>query len=110
MPHLTTALGGLVLRPLHDERRAAQLPLHQLWASTPCAASGGLRQRNPYRVEPPSASPRQRRPRCATLAPYLDAQAVRRLWHAARTGRGSRRLAYTFVVLLLWLDAHPLEG
>lgn len=48
--------------------------------------------------------------RCAVLAPFLDAQAVQRLWQAARAGRGSRRLAYTFVVLLLWLDVHPLEG
>ncbi len=47
--------------------------------------------------------------RCATLAPFLDAGAVDRLWQAARHGRGSRRLAYTFVVLLLWLEAHPLE-
>jgi len=48
--------------------------------------------------------------RCASLAPYLEAGAVQRLWHAARTGRGSRRLAYTFVILLLWLEAHPLEA
>ena len=48
--------------------------------------------------------------RCATLAPYLDAGAVQRLWHAACAGRGSRRLAYTFVVLLVWLEAHPLEA
>lgn len=48
--------------------------------------------------------------RCASLAPFLEARAVRQLWHAARTGRGSRRLAYTFVVLLLWLEAHSLES
>ncbi len=48
--------------------------------------------------------------RCASLAPYLDARAVRRLWHAACAGRGSRRLAYTFVVLLLWLETHTLEA
>lgn len=48
--------------------------------------------------------------RCDALAPFLEAGALRRLWHAARTGRGSRRLAYTFVVLLLWLEAHPLEA
>ena len=47
--------------------------------------------------------------RCAVLAPFLDARAVRRLWEAARLGRGSRRLTYTFAVLLLWLDAHRVE-
>lgn len=46
---------------------------------------------------------------CERRAPFLDAQAVRRLWRAALTGRGSRRLAYTFVVLLLWLEAHRVE-
>ncbi|OGA17929.1 MAG: asparagine synthase (glutamine-hydrolyzing) [Betaproteobacteria bacterium RIFCSPLOWO2_02_FULL_66_14] len=46
---------------------------------------------------------------CAERAPYLDAGAVRRLWEAACGGRGSRRLAYTFVVLLLWLETHAIE-
>jgi asparagine synthase (glutamine-hydrolysing) len=47
--------------------------------------------------------------RCDALAPCLNADAVRSLWNSARSGRGSRRLAYTFVVLLLWLDRHRLE-
>ena len=47
--------------------------------------------------------------RCESLAPFLDARAVHALWNSARTGRGSRRLAYTFVVLLLWLERYRLE-
>ncbi len=45
---------------------------------------------------------------CARRAPFLDARAVARLWREASAGRASRRLAYTIVVLLVWLDAHPL--
>jgi len=48
--------------------------------------------------------------RTAEIAPFLDARAVGDLWRAARTGRGSRRLAYTFVVLLLWLEQHRLDA
>ena len=40
---------------------------------------------------------------CAKIAPFLNAPAVTQLWHAAKTGQASRRLAYTLVVLLLWL-------
>jgi asparagine synthase (glutamine-hydrolysing) len=40
---------------------------------------------------------------CARLAPFLDAPAVTRLWHDAKTGKASRRLAYTLVTLLLWM-------
>lgn len=47
--------------------------------------------------------------RTETLAPFLDANRVRELWRAACHHRGSRRLAYTFIVLLLWLERHPLE-
>ena len=46
--------------------------------------------------------------RCHDLAPFLDAQQVRATWQSARLGRASRRLAYSFVVLLLWLDRHRL--
>ena len=46
---------------------------------------------------------------CDKLAPFLDAAAVLRLWQAAKQGRASRRLAYTFVVLLIWLERHQLE-
>jgi asparagine synthase (glutamine-hydrolysing) len=47
--------------------------------------------------------------RASDLAPGLNASAIKTLWESALQGRGSRRLAYTFVVLLLWLDEHPLE-
>jgi asparagine synthase (glutamine-hydrolysing) len=48
--------------------------------------------------------------RTGDLAPFLNAERVRALWTAACHGRASRRLAYTFVVLLLWLDRHRLQG
>jgi asparagine synthase (glutamine-hydrolysing) len=48
--------------------------------------------------------------RAAKIAPFLDARAVGDLWRASRTGRGSRRLAYTFVVLLLWLERNRIEA
>ncbi len=47
--------------------------------------------------------------RTEALAPFLDGNQVRALWHNACHGRGSRRLAYTLLVLLLWLEQHPLE-
>jgi asparagine synthase (glutamine-hydrolysing) len=46
---------------------------------------------------------------CAERAPFLDARAVSELWRQAGAGRASRRLAYTLVVLLVWLDRHRLE-
>jgi len=48
--------------------------------------------------------------RCRELAPFLNAAAVRRLWQAAKRGKASRRLAYTFVVLLIWLAGHPMAN
>jgi asparagine synthase (glutamine-hydrolysing) len=48
--------------------------------------------------------------RCGELAPFLNAAAVRRLWQAAKQGKASRRLAYTFVVLLIWLAGHNLSN
>lgn len=42
--------------------------------------------------------------RCASIAPFLEAAAVRRLWAEGKAGRASRRLVYTLLVLLLWLD------
>lgn len=48
--------------------------------------------------------------RCRELAPFLDASRVQALWHAAREKRASRRLAYTVVVLLLWLDRRRLQA
>jgi asparagine synthase (glutamine-hydrolysing) len=47
--------------------------------------------------------------RCREIAPFLDAPQVAALWEEAREGRGSRRLAYTFVVLLLWLEKFRLR-
>jgi len=44
--------------------------------------------------------------RAAEIAPFLNAAAVQKLWQDARAGRASRRLAYTILVLLLWLDRH----
>jgi asparagine synthase (glutamine-hydrolysing) len=48
--------------------------------------------------------------RCGEIAPFLDARQVRAAWNGARLGGVSRRLAYTFVVLLLWLDKHRLAA
>ena len=47
---------------------------------------------------------------CAKLAPFLNATAVQRLWFAAKQGKASRRLAYTFVVLLIWLDRYNISN
>jgi asparagine synthase (glutamine-hydrolysing) len=47
--------------------------------------------------------------RARELAPFLEASAVERLWRSARAGRASRRLTYTFIVLLLWLERHRLS-
>lgn len=46
--------------------------------------------------------------RAGELAPFLRAESVRALWRSARAGRASRRLAYTLIVLLLWLEQHRL--
>jgi asparagine synthase (glutamine-hydrolysing) len=46
--------------------------------------------------------------RTAEIAPFLNASSVSELWRRARTGRASRRLAFTMLVLLLWLDRHRL--
>lgn len=43
-------------------------------------------------------------------APWLNAPALDVLWQEARQGRGNPRLFYTFVVLLAWLETHPLEA
>jgi asparagine synthase (glutamine-hydrolysing) len=44
--------------------------------------------------------------RAAEIAPFLKATAVQKLWQQACVGRASRRLAFTMLVLLLWLDRH----
>jgi asparagine synthase (glutamine-hydrolysing) len=48
--------------------------------------------------------------RVGVLAPFLRAAPVRSLWQGARTGSASRRLAYTMLVLLLWLDRHSVTS
>ena len=37
-------------------------------------------------------------------APFLDADSVCSLWRQVGTGKGSRRLMYTLIVLLIWLE------
>lgn len=42
-------------------------------------------------------------------APWLNADSIAKLWSAARRGGGNPRLAYTFAVLLAWLERHSIE-
>ncbi|MEO5345404.1 MAG: asparagine synthase (glutamine-hydrolyzing) [Magnetococcus sp. YQC-9] len=45
---------------------------------------------------------------CPHLAPFLNAEAARTQWRRCSTGQGgARRLTYTLLVLLLWLERHP---
>ncbi len=46
--------------------------------------------------------------RAGRIAPFLRADSVERLLHDARRGRASRRLAYTMLVLLVWLEQHRI--
>ncbi len=46
---------------------------------------------------------------CEALAPFLDAGMVRHQVQASIVGKGSMRLAYTFIVLLGWLKQHRVE-
>jgi len=46
--------------------------------------------------------------RAHELAPFLRAGALRTLWRRTLDGRGNQRLAYTFIVLLLWLEKNRL--
>lgn len=48
--------------------------------------------------------------RCESLAPFLNAAALRALWQAAKRGKASRRLVYTFIVLLIWLAGHKVSS
>jgi len=48
--------------------------------------------------------------RSEQIAPFLNAAGVTQLWHAARLGRASRRLAYSVVVLLMWLDGNLVSA
>lgn len=47
--------------------------------------------------------------RVDVLAPFLNAQAIRALWHKGRQGKASVRLVYTLLVLLVWLDKKGLS-
>lgn len=47
--------------------------------------------------------------RSNTIAPFLDSKAVENAWLSMLHRRGSRRLAYTLVVLLLWLDRNKIS-
>jgi asparagine synthase (glutamine-hydrolysing) len=47
--------------------------------------------------------------RTRDVAPFLKAKEVETLWKSACAGRASRRLAYTFIVLLLWLERTRLQ-
>ncbi|MBE8232395.1 MAG: asparagine synthase (glutamine-hydrolyzing) [Endozoicomonadaceae bacterium] len=47
--------------------------------------------------------------RCDDIAPFLNHQAVSQLWQNAKKKKASRRLGYTFAVLLQWLDTHNLQ-
>jgi asparagine synthase (glutamine-hydrolysing) len=47
--------------------------------------------------------------RTAVIAPFLQADQVRALWRGARAGGASRRLAYTVLVLLLWLESNSIR-
>lgn len=48
--------------------------------------------------------------RSARIAPFLHSHALGALWNGAKAGRASRRLAYTFLVLLIWLDKYKLDA
>ena len=47
--------------------------------------------------------------RSRQIAPFLESRALASLWNEAKSGKASRRLAYTFLVLLIWLDQHKLD-
>ena len=44
------------------------------------------------------------------IAPFLDNNTLSALWNDAKAGNASRRLAYTFLVLLIWLDKFKLDA
>lgn len=47
--------------------------------------------------------------RADQIAPFLDRKTALALWQNARRGQASRRLAYTLLVLLIWLDDRKIE-
>ena len=47
--------------------------------------------------------------RTREIAPFLKGNAIENLWQSALKGRGSRRLVYTFLVLLLWLEKNEIR-
>lgn len=48
--------------------------------------------------------------RAQWIAPFLDSNTLSTLWNDAKIGNASRRLAYTFLVLLIWLDKYKLDA
>jgi asparagine synthase (glutamine-hydrolysing) len=47
--------------------------------------------------------------RCSNIAPFLNSKSIKTLWNGAKNKKESRRLAYTFAVLLQWLDSNSLK-
>jgi len=45
---------------------------------------------------------------CSDIAPFLEEKYVRQLWLDSKDKKSSRRLAYTFAVLLQWLSSNNL--
>jgi asparagine synthase (glutamine-hydrolysing) len=48
--------------------------------------------------------------RSHAIAPFLQNNSLKALWSGAKAGKASRRLAYTFLVLLIWLDKYKLDA
>jgi asparagine synthase (glutamine-hydrolysing) len=48
--------------------------------------------------------------RSQAIAPFLQNNSLSALWNEAKAGKASRRLAYTFLVLLIWLDKYKLDA
>lgn len=47
--------------------------------------------------------------RAAEIAPFLNSKEILNLWHKGRQGKASRRLVYTLLVLLLWIDRKSIS-
>ena len=46
----------------------------------------------------------------ADLAPFLEPDAVRRRWRRVLGHGGDHRVMYTLIVLLGWLETHPIDS
>ena len=47
--------------------------------------------------------------RCDDIAPFLNYQAVQEVWSSSKSKKASRRLAYTFAVLLQWMVVNKVS-